>query len=139
MTFQEVSLQNSSLVFGEAIALVEAKNKYDIDFGEYKDHPEDIDRLENIYKLYNEQKANGRHQAYPNGVCPSENPFLKKNEECLITHLLLYDSLPNKVKVQRLFIKHLNDCYWCFKFYSQVLKDYHWARREIEAKLGETK
>ena len=124
---------------GEAFALLEAKINNNVDFPTYMHNAVDIDILKNMNQSYHDYKKAETKHTFSNKVCIADESLLKSNEIYLATHIILDKSSPTTDEYHKQFIKHLNDCYWCFKFYSHVVRDYHWARKQIETWKGESK
>ncbi len=129
-------MRQEPLTFGEALALVEAKVKQKIDFQSYVNNSSNIKMLERMLTSYQEKKEQGTTHTIPNGCCMADKPFLQEDDAYFISHILIDDALPEHDENNKPFIKHLNDCYWCFKIYSQVLREYYWGRQKIDKCLG---
>lgn len=124
------------LSLGVAVALVQAKIKDNIDFLSFTDNPSNITILENLLVQSKTEKAREMLTSFPNRICRADHPHLQKHDASLASHIIAENSLPDQDEHKGNLIKHLNDCYWCFKHYSQTIKDYHWARQEIKVMIG---
>lgn len=90
-----------------------------------------------LEEKYSELKdSNYKIDKLPNLACTQENCFLKDNVDFYISYLFLYkNSMPDQKQTDRL-LKHLNNCYWCFLDYSQVIKRYFHQVEELKHELG---
>jgi len=68
----------------------------------------------------------------PRTCCPSDIPFLKNNSDFFIAFLLLCENNKKNLNTSPHFIKHLNDCYWCFKSYNKFIRDFYYTSQKIK-------
>ena len=134
--FIEEFVDKETLTFGKALALVEAKVKRQFDITLRINTPADKTTIENMLVLYKKSKNQSQVVSIPTACCLSTSPFLQENDAFFISHLLLNNPLPEHDKKNKPFIKHLNDCYWCFQIYSKVFRDYFWERQKIDFQFG---
>ncbi len=130
-------MDNEALTFGEALALVEAKISRHVDISPCLSTAEDKEKIDDMLLLYERTKEKYQMDSIPSGCCVSAHPFLHENDAFFISHLLLDNPLPENDEIKP-FIKHLNDCYWCFRIYSKVFRDYYWKLQKIDNRLGGT-
>ena len=130
-------MESKALTFGEALALVEAKVKRHIDISTRVGTAADDEIIHDMLVLYEKAKEQPKIDSIPTGCCLSASPFLKENGAFFISHILLDNPLPEQNK-DKPFIKHLNDCFWCFQIYSTVFRDYYWQRQKIDNRFGGT-
>jgi len=123
-----------ALTFGEALALVEAKMRRTVDISPRVSTAADEKMIDNMLMLYEKNKNHDQVDSIPTGCCVSTRPFLQENNAFFISHLLLDNPLPEHDEIKP-FIKHLNDCYWCFQIYSKVFRDYYWERQKIDNRI----
>lgn len=69
-------------------------------------------------------------ETIPQHACLSDKPFLKDNKDFFISYLLLGPA-DEYEEIHQDLLKHLNDCYWCFETFTQVLRDYFHSSRNL--------
>ncbi|MDZ7722067.1 MAG: hypothetical protein U5R06_04375 [candidate division KSB1 bacterium] len=91
---------------------------------------------ESIHALYQRYKGlsdvNSCFETLPRYSCQSYDFFLKDNLDFFIGYLVKSPNDKFSTRQIQAFIKHLNDCYWCFAYYSAFFKYYEIERRAIE-------
>ena len=93
--------------------------------------------LSAIEEKYNELKnSDNKNLGLPNLACTREDYFLKDNVDFYIRYLFLLQNGMPKQKHKNGLVKHLNNCYWCFLDYSQVLKRYFQEVEQLKNDLG---
>lgn len=66
----------------------------------------------------------------PRCACNSDRPFLSENMDFFISFLLIgIDEADEKGRSK--LTKHLNDCFWCFELFTDVLRDYFFESEKI--------
>ena len=71
-------------------------------------------------------------QKLPDWSCQSHDFFLKDNLDFFIGYLMIRPNENDSSPQIQAFVKHLNDCYWCFSYYSAFFKYYEIERRAIK-------
>ena len=92
-----------------------------------------------VQKLYQRWQSLVNHQnqvesllnAIPEEPCHDEKCHLADNEDFFVVYMLMY--LPKAVNDNYCIglVKHLNNCYRCFKVYSDVMRDYYHRAKTI--------
>jgi hypothetical protein len=82
------------------------------------------DLRERFTTLISQEQKKKEFIKIPQHSCDSSAPFLANNEDFFLMMILLYNREEEINGSTDKFIKHLNECYWCFEIYQQVMRDY---------------
>ena len=118
----------NAIKLGEAIAYLEYKGM--IGFLETTEKPRTkaLNTLKHMMDTYQRLKSEDENKFFkglPGQSCNSSKAYLENNDEFFIYYILLFDRLESKKNLITRIITHLNDCFWCFEIYSQVMQDYY--------------
>ena len=75
----------------------------------------------------NEEKI---FQSIPENRCECTNQFLSGNVDFFLSFVLLDDDLKLE-KFSPRFIKHLNNCFWCFDIFTNVMREYYYTTQSL--------
>lgn len=131
----EVDVFSNPLRIGEAFALIEAHINENLNFRNFLISDVETIKLDEMLNLYQSYES-GKIEMGAARVCSADAPLLQKHQLLMATHIIFDKSSPKNDAYHQPIIKHLNDCYWCFKYFSQVLRDYHRARKLIKSPTG---
>ena len=89
--------------------------------------------ITNVHHRFVELSSNRQDDVYtkiPHCSCPSDKPFLTENMDFFISFLLIgIDEADEKSHAK--LTKHLNDCFWCFELFTDVVRDYFHASQKF--------
>lgn len=73
----------------------------------------------------------GAWQALPERCCEATSPFLVDNYDFFLRGIFFPARIETDDGYDTRLFKHLNDCYWCFDEFCQVMRDYYNKSQEL--------
>lgn len=64
-------------------------------------------------------------QSIPKYSCESTSQYLAGNVDFFISYVLLSDEQELLEKFSTSILKHLNDCFWCFDYFTDVMREFY--------------
>lgn len=127
------SIIQSDARLGFALAYV--GNVVDINGDASKDLTDDgkqlIARVHNRYLHIAESPHGELFKNIPSSSCSGKSPFLLDNVDFYVAFLLVgIDEDNNEYHAK--IVKHLNDCFWCFELFTDVLRDFFHASQKFK-------
>lgn len=127
------------LTIGQALAVIDAKLNRGASFETLTDGAENISEIENLLKLFHNNSGQDVTVQPPQNICLSESPYIQGNTKLLMACFISNDENSLSEREKKKLTKHLNDCYWCFRVFSQVSRDFHWTQEKIASQTGGSK
>jgi len=130
-------MQFQPLTLGQALAILAVEKQTIAGTGENKQTfvPTEDDYLRSLrlrlQTLESSDSVSAIWQALPERCCDAVTPFLADNEDFFLMGIFLNAGGNADEGSDTRFCKHLNDCYWCFEAFGQVMRDYHNKSQEL--------
>jgi len=121
---------------GQALAII-VQDTQNIHTDHVKINDEDKEYFQQIKDRYVELTNNPVESAkiintVPLKGCPAGKPFLENNTDFFIAYIILSENNNKNLNTTPQLIRHLNDCYWCFKDYNNFIKDYYYTSQRYK-------
>ncbi len=129
----------TTLSIGQALAIIihDRQNKH-IDYLKLNNQDKDyINTIKDRY-LDLDNKPDELEKiinTVPGEDCPADMPFLKNNTDFFIAYIILSEKNQKNLNTTPHFIKHLNDCYWCFKNYNKFIREFYFTTQKIKGEV----
>jgi hypothetical protein len=127
-----ITTEKNTLELGQALAYV--RNVLDVNTDELEGiSPQQRSYLSAMQSRFIElssKKPDDIFKHIPRCSCNSDFPFLENNLDFFIAFLLIGID-ENNVEDHAKITKHLNDCFWCFELFTDVVRDFFYSSQKF--------
>lgn len=131
-------MEQTELTLGQALAYVDIPLKAERKYDRSKLTETDKSYLQTLRQhreeIISKNCVENIFAALPDNCCQTERPHLADNLDLFIARFLITPVDEHSSRNCQRLTKHLNDCFMCFKEFSEVLRDYFHKSQELSQK-----